>query len=101
MPNSAPQKLGWCRSNGPEADNEVELATMVPAIEDQLMPKRCKHFPGKAHASTAERQRAVAAVVTASVDDGFLTMARTDAITVGGFESATGRTMAYQEVDTR
>jgi 2-methylisocitrate lyase-like PEP mutase family enzyme len=66
-------------------------------IEDQVMPKRCGHFDGKALASTAEMQRRVAAAVDARVDDDFLVIARTDAIAVEGFTSAIRRAKAYRE----
>lgn len=66
-------------------------------IEDQLMPKRCGHFDGKALASTAEMQRRVAAAVNARIDDDFLIIARTDAVAVEGFASAIQRAKAYRE----
>lgn len=66
-------------------------------IEDQVATKRCGHRPGKAIVSQAEMVDRVKAAVDARTDDGFVIMARTDALAVEGMESAVERAMACVE----
>jgi len=65
-------------------------------IEDQVQAKRCGHRPGKAIVSQAEMVDRIKAAVDA-VRDGFVIMARTDALAVEGFQSAIDRACACVE----
>jgi methylisocitrate lyase len=67
-------------------------------LEDQVQAKRCGHRPGKALVSTAEMCDRLKAAVDACPDDQFVIMARTDAHSVEGLQSAIDRAGAY--VDT-
>jgi methylisocitrate lyase len=64
-------------------------------MEDQVSDKRCGHRPGKALVSRQEMVDRIHAAVDARVDAGFLIMARTDAVSVEGIESALERAVAY------
>jgi len=66
-------------------------------LEDQLSPKRCGHFSGKAVVDCAEMVGKIHAAVDARADSGLLVMARTDARAVHGFEAAIERAQAYAE----
>jgi methylisocitrate lyase len=66
-------------------------------IEDQVVTKRCGHRPGKAIVSKAEMVDRVKAAVDARVDDGFVIMARTDALAVEGMDAAVERAVACVE----
>lgn len=66
-------------------------------IEDQVQAKRCGHRPGKAIVSKAEMVDRVKAAVDARTDAGFVIMARTDALAIGGLEAAIERAVAYIE----
>jgi 2-methylisocitrate lyase-like PEP mutase family enzyme len=66
-------------------------------LEDQVAPKRCGHFNGKAVVDTAEMVGKIKAAVDARQDSGLLIMARTDARSVHGFEAAIERAQAYAE----
>jgi methylisocitrate lyase len=66
-------------------------------IEDQVGAKRCGHRPGKALVSKAEMVDRIKAAVDARTDEGFVIMARTDAIAVEGIESAIERAVACVE----
>lgn len=66
-------------------------------IEDQVASKRCGHRPGKAVVSQAEMVDRVKAAVDARTDDGFVIMARTDALAVEGMEKTVERAMACVE----
>jgi len=66
-------------------------------IEDQVAAKRCGHRPGKAIVSQAEMVDRVKAAVDARGDDGFVIMARTDALAVEGMERAIERAVACVE----
>ena len=63
-------------------------------IEDQVMQKRCGHRPNKAIVSSAEMVDRVKAAVDARGDDGFVVMARTDALAVEGMQAAIDRACA-------
>ena len=56
-------------------------------LEDQVSPKRCGHFNGKAVIETGEMLGKIKAAVDARRDSGTLIMARTDAAAVHGFEA--------------
>lgn len=66
-------------------------------IEDQVAAKRCGHRPGKAIVPLVEMVDRVKAAVDARSDDGFVVMARTDALAVEGMESAIERAVACVE----
>ncbi len=63
-------------------------------IEDQVSNKRCGHRPGKAIVSKEEMVDRVKAAVDARADDGFVIMARTDALAGEGIERAIERAQA-------
>ena len=65
-------------------------------LEDQVSPKRCGHFSGKAVIETSEMVGKIRAAVDAR-RDGLLVMARTDAAAVQGFDAAVERAHAYAE----
>lgn len=64
-------------------------------IEDQVQAKRCGHRPGKALVPAAEMVDRVKAAVDARTDEGFVIMARTDALASEGLEAAIDRAGAY------
>jgi 2-methylisocitrate lyase-like PEP mutase family enzyme len=66
-------------------------------LEDQVSPKRCGHFSGKAVVDTAEMVGKIKAAVDARHDAGLLVMARTDARSIHGFEAAIERAQAFAE----
>src|SRR5438270_2496032 len=65
-------------------------------IEDQVFPKRCGHFEGKAVIPAAEMIAKVKAAVDARGDPRLLIVARTDAIATDGFGAAIDRANAYR-----
>src|SRR3984893_5068259 len=65
-------------------------------IEDQMMPKRCGHFDGQDLIPAAEMVGKLKAAVEAR-RDGVLVIARTDARSVEGFDSAIDRAGRYIE----
>jgi 2-methylisocitrate lyase-like PEP mutase family enzyme len=65
-------------------------------IEDQVAPKRCGHMAGKAVIPQAEMVEKVRAAVQARKRDMML-IARTDARTVEGLDSALHRARAYKD----
>lgn len=66
-------------------------------IEDQVMPKKCGHFSGKAIIGTEEMCGKIKAAVDARHSSDFLIMARTDARAVEGFQAAVDRCHAFEE----
>jgi 2-methylisocitrate lyase-like PEP mutase family enzyme len=66
-------------------------------IEDQVFPKRCGHFDGKAVVSQTEMVAKIKAAVDARSDPDLLIVARTDAIATHGFQAAIERASAYRE----
>lgn len=66
-------------------------------IEDQVMPKKCGHFPAKEVIPTIEMVGKVKAAADAREDDDFLIIARTDARAVEGFDEAVERASKYIE----
>lgn len=60
-------------------------------IEDQVAAKRCGHRPNKAIVSKQEMADRITAAVDARTDDGFVIMARTDAIATEGLDAAIER----------
>jgi methylisocitrate lyase len=65
-------------------------------IEDQVAAKRCGHRPNKAVVAKSEMVDRIKAAVDAR-SDGFVIMARTDALTVEGMDSAIERALACVE----
>ena len=66
-------------------------------IEDQVFPKRCGHFDGKAVIGKDEMVAKIKAAVDARSDPEVLIVARTDAIATDGFAAAIDRARAYRE----
>jgi len=66
-------------------------------IEDQVAPKRCGHFEGKAVISTDEMRGKIRAAVDARMDEDLVIVARTDARAVYGMEEACDRANQYLE----
>ena len=66
-------------------------------LEDQLMPKKCGHFAGKAVVPADEMIGKIKAAVDARQHSDFLIIARTDARSVLGINEALDRAAAYAE----
>ncbi len=66
-------------------------------LEDQVNPKRCGHFAGKAVVDMAEARSRIKAAADARTDPNFLIVARTDACAVDGFDAAIERAEAFIE----
>ena len=66
-------------------------------LEDQVMPKKCGHFAGKAVISKSEMVGKIKAAVDARQHGDFLIIARTDARAIHGLEDALDRARAYAE----
>ena len=66
-------------------------------IEDQVMPKRCGHFPSKSVISTRDMVEKIYAATDARTDDDLLIIARTDARAELGLAEALDRMHAYRE----
>ncbi|HWE39208.1 MAG TPA: methylisocitrate lyase [Isosphaeraceae bacterium] len=64
-------------------------------IEDQVLPKRCGHLSGKAVIAADAMAAKVRAAVLARRDPAFVIVARTDARSVEGFDSAVARARLY------
>ncbi|MGQ7792489.1 isocitrate lyase/PEP mutase family protein [Faunimonas sp. B44] len=67
------------------------------SIEDQTIPKRCGHIPGKGVIPTREMVGKIEAAVSARGSGDFLIIARTDAIATDGIEEACRRAQAYRD----
>jgi 2-methylisocitrate lyase-like PEP mutase family enzyme len=66
-------------------------------LEDQIFPKRCGHFAGKAVAPLPEMLDKIRAAADARRDGDFQIIARTDARAVEGFEGAIERAARFAE----
>jgi len=66
-------------------------------IEDQVFPKKCGHFSGKAVVAEGEMIGKIRSAVDARLDDDLQIIARTDALAVEGFDRALERARAYIE----
>lgn len=66
-------------------------------IEDQELPKKCGHLPGKNLVSVSEMMTKIQSAVQAKRDPDFLVVARTDARSVEGLDAAIQRAQAYVE----
>lgn len=67
-------------------------------IEDQVFPKKCGHFSGKAVIPIDEMLGKLKACLDARTDENTLIVARTDARAVDGFEAALDRAHLMAEV---
>lgn len=67
------------------------------SIEDQVSPKRCGEFAGKAVISPSEMVQKIKAAVDARVSEDTLIAARTDAMAVEGLDRALERAQLYKE----
>lgn len=66
-------------------------------LEDQVMPKKCGHFNGKAVIPAVEAASKIKAAVDARASEDFLIIARTDARSVEGLEAALARAAMFAE----
>ena len=66
-------------------------------LEDQVSPKKCGHFEGKAVIPQTEMVGKVKAAVDARTHADFLIIARTDAVAMEGIDAAIARAVAYAE----
>jgi len=66
-------------------------------LEDQVMPKKCGHFAGKAVVDAGEMVAKVKAAADSRASSDFLIIARTDARAVSGLEDALDRARRYAE----
>jgi 2-methylisocitrate lyase-like PEP mutase family enzyme len=66
-------------------------------LEDQVMPKKCGHFSGKAVIDRDEMVGKIKAAVDARVHPDFLIIARTDARAIHGLDDALDRAAAFAE----
>jgi 2-methylisocitrate lyase-like PEP mutase family enzyme len=64
-------------------------------LEDQVFPKKCGHFEGKAVVPVGEMVGKIKAAVDARRDNDLQIIARTDACSTEGFEAAMARAQAY------
>ena len=67
-------------------------------LEDQVFPKKCGHFAGKAVIGVQEMEGKLRAALDARSSDDTLIIARTDARAVEGFEAALERAARYRAV---
>ena len=65
-------------------------------VEDQEMPKKCGHTPGKRLIEAREMALKIEAAVHSRRSDDFLIIARTDAIAVAGLQDAVERGKLYE-----
>lgn len=66
-------------------------------IEDQVFPKKCGHFAGKAVIPAEEMAQKIRAAADARRDDDFQIVARTDALAVSGLSEALDRAHRFIE----
>lgn len=66
-------------------------------IEDQIFPKKCGHFDGKAVIPTAEMVGKIKAAVDTRDDPDFQVIARTDVLALEGIDAALDRAHAFIE----
>lgn len=66
-------------------------------LEDQVMPKKCGHFAGKAVIAKAEMVAKVSAAVEARQHSDLLIIARTDARALHGLDDAIDRAQAFTD----
>ena len=66
-------------------------------LEDQVFPKKCGHFEGKAIIDQSEMVEKIHAAVDARKDEALQIIARTDALSIHGIDAALERAQAYIE----
>lgn len=66
-------------------------------LEDQIFPKRCGFFEGKACIPKDEHVQKIKAALDARIDENFVIIARTDAVAPNGWEDALDRARAYRD----
>jgi len=66
-------------------------------IEDQIMPKKCGHFANKSVISVDEMVGKIRAAVDGRMREDLVIIARTDALSIEGFESTIERAQRYIE----
>ncbi len=66
-------------------------------LEDQVFPKKCGHFAGKAVISADEMVQKIHAAVDARMDEDVVIIARTDARSVSSLQEAFDRVEMYRE----
>lgn len=64
-------------------------------LEDQIFPKRCGHFSGKAVVPTRQMVGELRAALEARRDETLVVIARTDALAVEGLGATVGRALEY------
>ncbi len=75
----------------------IKAGAAAMHIEDQVAQKRCGHRPNKEVVSQQEMVDRIKAAVDARTDEGFVIMARTDALAIEGEEAAIERAIACVE----
>lgn len=73
----------------------IKAGAAAVHIEDQVGAKRCGHRPGKELVPSEEMVDRIKAAVDARTDEGFVIMARTDALASEGVDAAIERAQAY------
>jgi methylisocitrate lyase len=73
----------------------IKFGAAAMHIEDQVGAKRCGHRPNKELVTKDEMVDRIKAAVDAKTDADFVVMARTDALSVEGLDSAIERASAY------
>ncbi len=64
-------------------------------LEDQVLPKRCGHLPGKSVVDPETMVAKLRTAVASRRDPDFVIVARTDARSIDGFDAAVARARAY------
>jgi len=75
----------------------IKYGAAAMHIEDQVTAKRCGHRPNKTCVPAVEMCDRIKAAVDARTDDGFVLMARTDALAAEGIQAVIDRANAYIE----
>lgn len=75
----------------------ARLGAAAFQLEDQVTPKKCGHYAGKALVSAEEMAGKIASAVDARGEDGPLLIARTDAVATEGSTAAVERARRYAE----
>lgn len=75
----------------------TRLGAAAYQLEDQVTPKKCGHYAGKAVITAEEMVGKIAAAVEARGPDGPLLIARTDAVAAEGLDAAVTRALRYAE----
>jgi methylisocitrate lyase len=73
----------------------IKAGAAAVHMEDQVGAKRCGHRPGKELVPAEEMVDRIKAAVDARTDEGFVIMARTDALAGEGLPAAIDRAQAY------